>query len=540
MSIKIPKLPGNRAEFLNSQLTFIDPKPINLDRTLVNLFVLLKHRGGRPRGRVRGSAGGAVIGVEDIQALLTDIEGKGLATGLLAYPEAVQGWLRANLLDIVNRGKTGKENVASLKPIHLLSYRIRNGTYSRDYKTSEQVYSFLSVRPQVRDELRQYLLEGWDLRNKGKGFSPKETPNVDTLGLLRLIQQSFPNNVRDSDDEDSTADAPAIFDRIRPLLMQEAELYCEDVHRLLQYQHVVPRHVLLDYLKTLTGFHLSLYLLKLVRYVPMMVRSGELATERPLDIVIDVTDDATSAVAELATQDATWFYNNLPDYVRAGHAINLALASLPISGASLDESELLRRAVKHISTASPEFMSRCTDRLRDITENPDITPELRQQVIDMVKLEDSDINGYLTVFMHRRGKYHLGFNTSLLDSLMQKGSESGLLAAGHSRKHKRRFVLGTRLLELLAQLSVLKADASQTHYTTVPVSIEDFTGYLHQRYGLLINGLDQPRFAESDLRTHQAFSQNMNSLKDKLRKIGFYTQLSDAYLLQKIRPRYTL
>jgi hypothetical protein len=538
MAIKIPKLPGNRGEFRNPQITFIDAKQINLDRTLVNLFVLLKHKGGRPRGKVRSAAGGSAVSVLGVQSLLEQIEAKGFATGITAYPEAVRGWLRANLLDIVKRGQLEQENVASLKPIHLLSYRIRNAVHSRDYNTADQVYSFLSVKPAVRDELRRYLHEGWDLmRNE---FSPREALDVDTLGLLRLVWQNSADARGGGRDEDATADAPPIFDRIRPLLLQEAELYCEDVHRLLQYQHVIPRHVLLDYLKTLTGFHLSLYLLRLVRYVPVLVRTGELPTHRPLDIVIDVTDDTTSPVAELATEDATWFYNNLPDYIRAGHAINLALATLPVSGIQPDESELLRRAVQHISTNSPEFVSRCGDRLRDILADEDLTPEMAKQVREMVQLENGDVNGYLTVFMHQRGNYHLRYNTSLLDSLMQKNSESGLLAVGRSRKQKRRFVLGTRLLELLAQLSVLKPDASQTHYTTSPVSIEEFTDYLHQRYGLLINGLDQPRFADSDLRTHQAFSQNVRALKDKLRKIGFYTQLSDAYLLQKIRPRYTL
>jgi hypothetical protein len=532
VAIKIPKLPGNRGEFRNPLITFIDAKQINLDRTLVNLFVLLKHKGGRPRTRTRAANTKLAVGVENVQALLVEVEAKGQAEGITAYPEAVRGWLRANLLDIVSRGHLEKERVASLKPIHLLSYLLRNPTASRDYNTADQVYSFLSVSPPVRDELRRYLLDGWDTQAKPNGRISTQRPlDVDTLGLLRLVQET---------EMDTTADSPAVFDRTRPLLLREAELYCEDVHRLLQYQHVIPRHVLLDYLKTLTGLHLSLYLLRLVRYLPVWLRTGTLPDERPLDVVIDVTDDASSPVAELATDDATWFYNNLPDYIRAGHAINLAMAFQPVSGAPVEESEQLARAVQQIHTRNSGFEGRCADRLLAIIDDPDLTPELRQSVRDIIQLEDGDINGYLAVFMHQRGAFHLRFNAALLDSLMQKNTESGLLAVGRSRKQKRRFVMGTRLLELLAQLSVLRADATQQHYHTSPVSIEDFTEFLHQRYGLIINGLDQPRFADSDLRTHQAFSLNVGALKDKLRQIGFYTQLSDAYLLQKIRPRYTL
>ncbi|RTQ45465.1 hypothetical protein EJV47_25350 [Hymenobacter gummosus] len=528
MALRIPKLPGNRGEFRNPQICFIDAKQINLDRTLVNLYVLLKHNGGRPRSRVK-SASTRTIGEPELLGLFRDMESKGLAEGVSQHPEAVKGWLRANLMDVVSRGQTDRENLASLKPIHLLSYLIRNQKFSRDYNTADQVYSFLTTRAQVSEELRSYLVEGWDLL--AKRFSPRPKLDLDTLGLLRMVEQV---------DMDVTGDGPATFERIRPLMLPEAELYCDDVHRLLQYRHVIPRHVLLDYLKTLTGFHLSLYLLKLIRYVPQMVREGSLPEQRPLDIVVDITEDPDSPARELATDDATWFFNNLPEYVRAGHAINVALASQPISGQPLDETDLLRRAVADIQQQHSEFVATCRRQLRDIVEDRDLPEEQKQAIRDLIALEDGDVNGYLSVFMWVRGTYHLRYNTSLLDSLMQKNTENGMLAVGRSRKQKRRFVLGTRLLEMLVQLSVLRPNASQQHYATAPIAIEQFIEFLQARYGLLINGLGHPRFADADLRTHLAFSQNVQALKDKLRQIGFYTQLSDAYLLQKIRPRYTL
>ena len=119
-----------------------------------------------------------------------------------------------------------------------------------------------------------------------------------------------------------------------------------------------------------------------------------------------------------------------------------------------------------------------------------------------------------------------------------KNSDSGLLAAGRSRKNTRRFVIGPRLLELLVQLMVLKP--IDGGYTTEPLSIEDFMSRLYKEYGLIVNGLSLPQYADADLTTHQAFAQNVGALKDKLRQVGFYTQLSDAYLLQKIQPRYKM
>jgi hypothetical protein len=524
MAIKMPKLP-----FRNEQIFFIDAKQINLDRTLVNLYVLLKHNGGRTRSRVNQA--NKQVGEKELLQVFADMEVAGQASGIRENPLAVRGWLRANLMDMVYRGQgPDKETFTSLKPIHLFSYRIRNQKNTRDYNSADQVYSMLSVRPAVREELQNYLSEGWD--KTSSTVSPSQLLDIDSLGLLRMI------DIVQKTQPDATGDAKPVFDKIGPLLPEEAASYCDDVHRLLQYRGVIPRHVLLDYLKTLTGFHLSLYLLRLIRYVPELVSTGALSPERPLDIVLDVTEEPDSAAGQLAMEDASQFYNSLPDYVRAVFAINNSLAALPFDARDLPAAERLKRAVTAISEQEAGFMAQCRQQLNEVYKGT--PPELHKTLDDLVALETDDINRYMAVVLYVRGAYQQLYHTNLLDSLLLKNTENGMLAQGKSRRHKRRFVLGTRLLEALVQISVLRADNKADTYYSTAVSIEEFTEHLHQRYGLVINGLGLPRFQDSDLRTHQAFSQNVEALKYKLRQIGFYTQLSDAYLLQKIRPRYTL
>ena len=68
--------------------------------------------------------------------------------------------------------------------------------------------------------------------------------------------------------------------------------------------------------------------------------------------------------------------------------------------------------------------------------------------------------------------------------------------------------------------------------------IDELIAKLRSRYGIVINGLNESRFNDADLETHLAFKENVDAFKTKLRQIGFYTDLSDAYILQKIRPRY--
>jgi hypothetical protein len=118
-----------------------------------------------------------------------------------------------------------------------------------------------------------------------------------------------------------------------------------------------------------------------------------------------------------------------------------------------------------------------------------------------------------------------------------KNTDYGFLADGRSRKHPRRAVIGSRLLETLVQISVLESEPGGGFYSR-SLSIDELISKLRSRYGIVINGLNESRFDDANLETHLAFKENVDAFKTKLRQIGFYTDLSDAYILQKIRPRY--
>ena len=111
------------------------------------------------------------------------------------------------------------------------------------------------------------------------------------------------------------------------------------------------------------------------------------------------------------------------------------------------------------------------------------------------------------------------------------------MAQGRSRKHTRRFVLGTRLLETLTQINLLDEGKE---IRSKSVSIEELMHLFRTRYGLIINGLTDQRFSDADLSSIHAFKENVGFFKNKLRQIGFYNDLSDAFILQKIRPRYEI
>lgn len=151
---------------------------------------------------------------------------------------------------------------------------------------------------------------------------------------------------------------------------------------------------------------------------------------------------------------------------------------------------------------------------------------------------------YFDMFVHVLEKSNLGASQykyihDFVDAVCMKNSSSMLLADSRSKRHPRRGALGSKLLETLVQLLVLK-EKTNGGYETRSLSIDELASAIRERYGLIINGIGEERFADADVEMNAAFRVNMDAFKNKLRQIGFYTDMSDACILQKIRPRYKL
>lgn len=517
MAIKLNK---EESLFRNDLIFTADAKAVNIDNTLVNLFMLLKHNGVRPKQRAR-SGGSAFIELDTLKKVFSKLEEEGSIKGFKENPDAAELWMRSNLVNMVFRGNVDKEKISSLRPIHLESYRVRNAANTRDYNTADQVYLMLGANPTVKEDLKNFLMEGWDQTtnkiNVGNGL------DVDSLGLLHIIKNVKPGFLESN----------STLNQISPVLQKQAELFCDDVRRLLVYKRLIPRNVLIDYLKTITSFHLSLYIQKLVNFLPKMVELGNIDITDDWNIVLDATDNYESKVAHLAADDAESLTNKIYDYVKSTFQVNAALRRLKLDKTN---SENLTKALKILQEKPTDFeiyFETQWDNLYNSLEEED-----KLLIEDMVKYEDTYFDRYIELILKARGTYQYRYHIQLIDNLSQKNNERGFMAQGRSRKHPRRFVLGTRLLETLVQILVLESKDNQ--FQTRSLSIEELVSNIRDRYGLVINGLNEERFVDADLQTHLAFKENMEAFKMKLRQIGFYNDLSDAYILQRIRPRYEL
>src|SRR6187200_1671731 len=121
------KLESADQEFRNPKVFYPDAKSIDLDRVLINLFLLLRCNGTRPatRGRAKQT-------IEKIEHHVEALSKMDSVEGFAANPAIIKAWLESDIFDVVNRGKVNQA-VASLRPLHLNAHKIRVAKNCRDY-----------------------------------------------------------------------------------------------------------------------------------------------------------------------------------------------------------------------------------------------------------------------------------------------------------------------------------------------------------------------------------------------------------------------
>jgi hypothetical protein len=332
------------------------------------------------------------------------------------------------------------------------------------------------------------------------------------------------------------------------LCIEHADIMAEDILRLLAYEPYIPRSVLVDYLKTLMAFHLALYHLKLLQILPKLVkqRSGNAldSSLSPFTIIVDMADINNPHMAELARKSADRTYRQIPAFVQANFVVKkldeMAEYLSKKTGKLATPGNGVFNVVDLVTLLKPEhdierqayFKFRLASLIEESTsESEDIDPEIR----DVTGMGLGEFESFIEILMAYRGKYHHQYITQCLDSLLLKNKENGLLAQSRTKGSPRRFVLGSKLLEVLLQIAVLTQDNGR--FVTREVRIEELLALLRDRYGLHIDQLPETQVSILDKR---ALRLNLEAFKRRLREIGFYEDLSDAYVTQKVSPRYTI
>lgn len=540
-------------QFRLPKVTIVDFKSIEMERTLTALFARIHHDGQDSRLSKPNTT------LEDFTAHILEKPDK--FRGFDQEPAILRGWLESHLLDLVNRGKHNQQ-VASPRPLHGFTYRFRNPKHCRDYGSAEHLYETLwharnGLGRLALSSLKKFFFEGVDFNTQQEDSHVKI--DVETQALLSLSP------------DDMKEDAPVRGSRIPtpPLCIGSADLLADDIQRLMQYRSKIPRSVMVEYLKILFGFHLALYHLRLMKLLPELVKRkgqapccenarcpvkpGQALTpfgDCPfqIGIFVDVRNHPGTTLASMAEASADFHYRRIPGFVKSVYltkkmdefALDQLKRGVIPGGASkfMSVAEVLSLlGEKHTAERETYFKARMYSMSEDMGDE-DALPEGWDQI---KALRLTELETFVECIMSQRGDYQRRFLVRCLDAFLLKNRPGALIAQSRSRNAPRRFILDSALLEVLLQINVLEFDSSDGHYHSKQIQIDRLLSILRERYGLHIATLPTGEgFQEPSIEQRQALRSNKEAFKDKLREIGFFQDLSDAYITQHVSPRYQI
>ena len=188
----------------------------------------------------------------------------------------------------------------------------------------------------------------------------------------------------------------------------------------------------------------------------------------------------------------------------------------------------------HTGERDGYFKMRLAGLLEDTggASGDELDPEIRR----VTGMGLSDLDMFIEILMTLRGAYHRRYVTEFLDSVFKR-REAGLMH--QSRGSARRFAMGSHLLEVLLQIAVL--ESSESGFSTRELRIDELLTFLRERYGIYVDRLPPgDGFGTPGINDLAALRQNVEDFKGRLREIGFFRDLSDAFVTQTITPRYTI
>lgn len=464
-------LKGRDKHFRLPKISLLDFKTLEMDRVLTMLFARINHDGQDSRLFKKDTT------VETFEEHFFSKPDR--FQDFSKYPDITRGWLETHLLDLVNRGKAGKEAVAAPRPLHGYTYRFRNPNHCRDYGAAQHIYETLwharnGLGKRALAGMKAFFFEGVDPNTQMEDTSVMV--DVETQALLSLNAAEV------------TQDAPLRDSRVPtpPLCIGSADLMADDLVRLFQYRTKIPRSVMVEYLKILLAFHLAIYHLRLMKLLPELIKKKgaetichpsncpvKLNAEQPqgdcpyqISMFLDIQNHPGTRVSRLAEISADLHFRRIPKFVRAyfltkkldEFALHLLQFGRLQGGANrqLSVGELLRLLDDPYTTEREQYFGA---RLMSLEEDTAVEGNTLDPEVQAVKNLGLDhLTTYVESLMALRGDYQRSSLVKSLDSMFLKNRPGALIAQQRTKNSPRRFILDSRLLEVLLQIAVLRFD----------------------------------------------------------------------------------
>ena len=138
---------------------------------------------------------------------------------------------------------------------------------------------------------------------------------------------------------------------------------------------------------------------------------------------------------------------------------------------------------------------------------------------------------------HYRVKFHRQYLTECLDTLLLKNRSGAMIA----QPRQRQAALRARQPPAGGSAAAVPARPRTAAFQTVPLRVDEFLDHPARP----VRPVHRPAsrgdgFGPAIVTDHAALRENRAAFIARLREIGFYPDLSDAYLTQTITPRYII
>lgn len=390
----------------------------------------------------------------------------------------------------------------------------------------------------------KYLLEGTKRFGEYNLIVDEEKFNhldIETQFLLRLL---------DGFNIDKPAQNGNLVPDYKFICEAHKKQFLFDTLKLLIYKESIPRRELFNYITILFNFHTALFAIKSFRQINSLVDKQKyrcvncktIQSDKDLpklcncdfhpDIFVDLTLGQDKLCDALSKKSLESHYNEMYHYFKSHYKLVKLSEFARTEGNASPTVDQLGGYLAH-----PKADSFFSYKLAEIINDDDLKDD--PDVLAILKMEIPAIDKYVEILCNDKSNWKnlVARHKKLMAGLCNLNREDGFLQGGRGKQRK--YVFGNLLLEVMVQLCVVDYDVVNGHLTplTRQIPIVTFIEWLKNRYGIYINewpdGSDSPE-------TAKALNNNYNALKDRLRQLGFYTDMSDASNSQVIKPRFNV
>ena len=522
------------------QVMPFDANNINFEQAVVRLLVLL-----HTKGKVISKTNKDTLYPESLVEIVK--ENKNHFEGITdpIRERLIKNWISSDFATTVieGKGRQGRPRISNLKPLHLSTIKLLDPRIrSQDRDISIFLYNVFKGTAVASDSdyLMSYLLEGtkrdgqFNLVADDSKFNELD---IETQFLLRLL-----DNFRvdlPSTNANLVADYKFLCDA-------QQKQFLIDTMKLLVYKNSVPRRELFHYITVLFNFHTALFAIKSFSQINSLVETqkskcstcvtikgendfGKLCKcDFQPKIFIDLTSGQDRLCDAISKKNVESDYNEMYKYFKSHYKLVKLSEFAKTQGNSNPTLEQLSGYL-----TNPALEGFFNYKLADIAADEEMNHDSDVQAI--LQMNIPAIDKYVEILCNDKSNWKnlVSRHKRMMSGLCNINREDGFLQGGRGRQRK--YVMGNLLLEVLVQLAVVSADPKG--FKTQPITIVSFVEWLKNRYGIYINewitGSDSPE-------TAKAINNNFLALKERLRQLGFYTDLSDASNSQVIKPRFKI